>query len=114
LVFRLAEDQRAAILEGAGAVPLAVAANFAVAFLPAGDRLDDPLDQVLLRLAVVADGLLHDRRVVHAQAGGVGAAVIPGQDQLLLLLGRHVGVQFFDKHLRRRFVGRLGGGVGGA
>ena len=68
--------------------------------------MQDVLDQFLLGLGVdAADLLIHDRAVVHAQCAPARplAAVVEGQDDLLLLLLGQAGVQLLDEHL-----GRLG------
>src|SRR5262249_12785429 len=68
-VLRFAEEDGAGALEGAAAVPLAVAADSLITVIAAGNRLDDALDQLLLWFGVRrADFLAENRRVVHAQA----------------------------------------------
>src|SRR5438067_1198087 len=63
LTFRLPEEHRAATLERAAGIPLAVPTESLERFVIGQDRPQRPLDQVLLRLGVgIGDSLLRAER----------------------------------------------------
>ena len=113
---RFAVDQRADGLEVAAGVEPPVAAQLLVALFAVGDRVEDLVEQFdLLLVVLLADLRLAVRGVVGQQAGGhalpVGDAVVPGADNLLLLVAVHALEQL--EHHRLGLGLLLGAGSAG-